>query len=69
MDKKAASGPFMSVQEAAAELGVSPSRFYRLLATKAVPSVRIGGRIVIPRGAWATWIQGRTAEALASVGR
>ncbi len=38
----------LTVDEAAAYLGVGRSKFYELVRTKQVPSVRIGRRILIP---------------------
>ena len=60
-------GPLMRVDEVARELGVSASYAYRLIQSGALPSVRVGGRIVVPRAAWTAWLAQRSAEALASV--
>lgn len=48
-------------------LGVSRNRIYQLLAKGALPAVREGRAIRIPRAAWETWLQWRSKEALGSV--
>jgi excisionase family DNA binding protein len=60
-------GSFLRVREVADELGVSPSRAYRLIGTGIIPAIRVGGRILIPQAAWAEWLRVRSAEALANL--
>ena len=57
----------MRVAEVAKQLGVSDSRLYQLIAQGAVPCVRIGRSIRIPREAWRRWIAGHTDTALGLV--
>ena len=54
---------FVSVQAAAAYLGLSPSSFRRLVSEGRVPAVRERGRLLIPQA----WLEGRIADALADV--
>jgi excisionase family DNA binding protein len=44
-------------------MGVSRSRVYQLAAAKEIPTVMVGGRILIPRTAWEEWLRRKTAEA------
>jgi excisionase family DNA binding protein len=39
----------MTVREAAALLGISANSYYRAAQTGEAPSIRIGGRILVPR--------------------
>lgn len=57
----------MRVAEVAPLLGVTSSRLYQLLAQCALPSVRVGRSIRIPRGAWNKWLEDQTQRALDSV--
>jgi excisionase family DNA binding protein len=61
------SGSFMRVREVASELCVSTSRVYRLIAGGAVPAVRVGGRVLVPRAAWNAWIERTSRHSLASL--
>lgn len=45
-----------SVAEAAAEIGISESHAYRLVAAGELPSIRLGRRIVVPKAALAEWL-------------
>lgn len=60
-------GAFMTVCEAAKELGVSPTTAYRLVASRQIPVVELRGRVRIPRAALREWLEVRTREALAAV--
>ena len=40
-----------SIPEAARMLGIAPNTAYRAVATGELPSVKIGGRILVPRAA------------------
>jgi excisionase family DNA binding protein len=46
----------LSVDEAAALLGISPSLAYDLCARGDLPSLRLGRRIVVPRRALEGWM-------------
>lgn len=61
--------PFMTVAETAAVLGRSPWRVYQLVREGEIPSTRVGGRIVVPREAFATWLEEKRDLALAAVAR
>ena len=43
--------------EAARLLGVSPASLYRAIARNEIPSLRIGGRVLIPRGPFHRLVQ------------
>ncbi len=60
-------GAFMTILQAARELGVSPRTAYRLVASRQIPVVRLRGRIRVPRAALREWVEARAREALASV--
>jgi excisionase family DNA binding protein len=62
-------GAFMTVSEAAKELGVSATTAYRLVASRQIPTVTLRGRVRVPRAALRKWLERRTREALASVHR
>ena len=53
--------------DVAPQLGVTTGRVYQLIAAGAIPAVRVGGALRIPRGAWDEWLKGRSEEALASL--
>jgi excisionase family DNA binding protein len=46
-----------SVEELAAELGISRATAYVGLRNRRIPSIRIGKRFVIPRAAIAEWLR------------
>ncbi len=46
----------MSVQELAAQLGVSLPKAYALVKSEGFPSIRIGTRILIPVDAFREWL-------------
>jgi excisionase family DNA binding protein len=48
--------------EVASLLGISRARAYELVATGALPSIRIGRSVRIPREALETWIKSSTRE-------
>jgi excisionase family DNA binding protein len=50
-------------------LGVTASRIYQLIGTGALPAVRIGGSIRVPREAWERWLAEQRDRALESVHR
>ena len=51
----------LTVAEAAAMLGVSPSAAYDYVRMGLVPSIRLGGRILVPRRALLELIDGPVA--------
>ncbi len=46
----------ITVEEAAAHLGISRNSAYEAVRRGEIPSVRIGGRIVIPRRRFLDWL-------------
>jgi excisionase family DNA binding protein len=46
----------LTVEEAAAHLGISRNSAYEAVRRGEIPSVRIGGRIVIPRRRFLEWL-------------
>jgi len=48
-------------------LGLTTGRVYQLIADGVLPSVRIGGAILIPREAWDEWLGGQKDRALQSI--
>jgi len=67
MKRRRGGGLFMTVGEVAIECGISASRAHKLIAVGEVPSVRVGGRILVPRRAWEEWLKRTNEEALASL--
>lgn len=59
--------PFLTVPEVALVLGRTPSRCYQLVRAGVLPVVRVGGRIVIPRGAFEEWLRQSNERALAAL--
>lgn len=53
----------VTVQEAAAILGISRSSAYELVRSGAIPSLRLGHRLVVPREALMAMIDGPTRAA------
>jgi excisionase family DNA binding protein len=54
---KANAATYNSVEELAAELGISRATAYAALRNRSIPSIRIGKRFVIPRAAIAEWLR------------
>lgn len=46
----------MSVQELAAQMGISLPKAYELVKTPGFPTIRIGTRILIPAEAYREWL-------------
>lgn len=46
----------MSVQELAAQMGISLPKAYELVKTPGFPTIRIGTRILIPVEAYREWL-------------
>ena len=59
--------PFLRVSEVASLLGVGSARVYQLARAGEIPSVVVGGRLVVPREAWASFCRKRVQEANARV--
>ena len=53
---------FLSVSAVAKLLGISVSSGYELMHEKGCPSIKIGGRIVVPRYKLKAWLEARTAQ-------
>lgn len=60
-------GALITVREAAKELGLSPTTAYRLVAGRQIPTLRLRGRVRVPRAALHQWLESRSREALAGV--
>ena len=60
--------PFMQPREVGEVLNVGLSRVYQLIRSREIPSVRIGGRIRVPRAAWNRWLGEQAARALKVAG-
>ena len=52
---------FLSVAMLSNVLGISSSLGYELMHEEGFPSIKIGGRIVIPRDKLISWLEERTA--------
>jgi excisionase family DNA binding protein len=46
----------LTVSETAQAIGISRNRAYELCAEGVIPSLRLGGRIVIPKAAFTEWL-------------
>lgn len=57
------------MRQVAAIIGKSVPRTYALVEAGVVPSIRVAGRITIPRRALDEWLGGLADEALAGVRR
>jgi excisionase family DNA binding protein len=55
-----------TVADVAPLLGVTSGRVYQLVAEGAIPAIRLGGAIRIPRAAWEAWLRDQAERALAS---
>lgn len=58
---------FLSMYEVARRLDISVSRAYALTRAGAIPHIRRGRAIRIPKGAFDLWVAGQEREALASL--
>lgn len=67
MDSVEASTPFLSIPEVAALLGLSPGRTYGLASEGAIPIVRYGRRVRVPRAAFDEWLARQSETALATL--
>ena len=59
----------MTVEEAAAALGIGRTSAYQAIARGELPCLRIGRRVVVPRPAIERLLQGTTNEAATRDGR
>jgi excisionase family DNA binding protein len=50
------------VEEAAKKLGISKTTLYSMAREKRIPSVKIGGRVLIPVAGLEEWISRNTEE-------
>ena len=57
---------FLSAAMVAQVLGISPSSSYALLHSKGFPTLRIGGRMVVPRDQFITWVDQHTGGSSAA---
>ncbi|WP_353937245.1 helix-turn-helix domain-containing protein [uncultured Acidaminococcus sp.] len=46
----------LSVQELAAQMGISLPKAYALVKTKGFPTIKIGARILVPTEAFKKWL-------------
>jgi excisionase family DNA binding protein len=53
--------------EIAGSLGLTTGRVYQLIAAGALPAVRIGRAIWIPRMAWEGWLMAQSDRAMGAV--
>lgn len=56
------SSQVMSVPEAAAQLGISPSKMYEIVRIEGFPCIRIGRRVLVNRKKFAEWIDEMTEK-------
>jgi excisionase family DNA binding protein len=56
--------PFMTVAEVAKALDLSEMRVYQLVRAREIPSVKLGGRIRVPRRAFDDWLDKANERAL-----
>lgn len=55
----------MTVEEAAAALGINDSTVYEYVRQRQFPHIKVGKRIVIPRLAILRWLEGAVTQTLA----
>jgi excisionase family DNA binding protein len=58
---------YVPIAEAAATLELSRARVYGLIAEGAIPAVRVGRRIRIPRASFDRWLEDQERKALESL--
>ncbi len=56
---------FLKPADIAPLLNLSVTRIYQLLAAGSLPSVKVGGRLLVPRAAWEAWLTQQTERASA----
>ena len=57
---------FLNATMVAQVLGISPSSSYALLHSKGFPTLRVGGRMVVPRDQFITWVKQHTGGSSAA---
>lgn len=55
---------FLNAETVAKTLGVSPSTGYELMHEKEFPALKIGSRIVVPKGKFITWVEQNAGGAI-----
>ena len=51
---------FLNATMVAKVMGISPSSSYALLHSKGFPTLRVGGRMVVPRDQFIAWVEHHT---------
>jgi excisionase family DNA binding protein len=59
--------PFLTIPEVARLLGRTSNRVYQMARAGELPVTEVGGRLVVPRPAWDSWVAGRAKAALDAV--
>ena len=54
----------LTAKDISERMSISTNRVYQLMSLGAIPSVRIGGAIRVPKEAWDTWLVKKGEEAL-----
>lgn len=54
---------FLNAETVAKVLGVSPSSGYELMHEKDFPALKIGSRIIVPKGKFIAWVEENTGGA------
>ena len=57
---------FLNAAMVAQVLGISPSSSYALLHSKGFPTLRVGGRMVVPREQFIDWVERHTGGSSAA---
>ena len=57
---------FLNATMVAKVLGISPSSSYALLHSKGFPTLRVGGRMVVPRNQFIAWVEQHTGGSSAA---
>ena len=57
---------FLNATMVAKVLGISPSSSYALLHSKGFPTLRVGGRMVVPRDQFIAWVEHHTGGSSAA---
>lgn len=52
--------------DVAARLGLTTGRVYQLIASGALPAMRLGGALRIPKAAWEAWLEQQRRQAIAA---
>lgn len=57
---------FLNATMVAKVMGISPSSSYALLHSKGFPTLRVGGRMVVPRDQFIAWVEQHTGGSSAA---